>query len=80
MAANIVTDQHHILITRGKTPENTVIYGFPYFIKHAAEERNLDITFNCKATDPFGFPTTSPYHYSTMYLRLLKEATFSLQS
>ena len=43
MAANIVTDQLYILITRGKTPENTVIDGFPDFIKHAVEERNLNI-------------------------------------
>ena len=76
MAANIAVNQPHILISRVKTPENTVIYGFPYFIKHAAEERNLDIAFNFKATDLFGFPTTSPYHYSTIYLRLLKEAIF----
>ena len=43
MAANIAADQLHILISRAKTPENMVIYGFPDFIKHAAEERNLDI-------------------------------------
>ena len=42
--------------------------------------KNGILIFNCKATDPLRFPTTSPYHYSTMYLRLLKEATFSLQS
>ena len=43
MAANIAADQLHILISRAKTPENTVIYGFSDFIKHAVEERNLDI-------------------------------------
>ena len=43
MAANLAADQLHILISRAKTPENTVVYGFPYFIKHAAKERNLDI-------------------------------------
>jgi hypothetical protein len=33
MAANIVTDQLYILITRGKTPENTVFLGFSVFYK-----------------------------------------------